>query len=213
MPNNPLCKLLGGRLTYLERMGRFANTVEKIPEAKLYWYKASGRGIENEELGVHVAYVGPEEPEAHLVLDSGLHGMEGYACDDLQIYVLTKMMPFLLRKYPRLGFLFPHLIVPWAASWFCRTDEGFLPNWDQIPELPPHYDELTHIFNPEKLTQGQLLTRQDVLGLGRFITKHGFRAVRIAAHSGQYIRKDWVQFGGSGPTETSSILQDIIQKT
>jgi hypothetical protein len=71
--------------------GRFLRAAEQRG-AQLSAYPIEPHGPHGEELCVDVAYIGPRDPEALLVVSSGLHGVEGFAGSAVQHQLLTAQL-------------------------------------------------------------------------------------------------------------------------
>src|SRR5262245_56513525 len=159
---------------------RFLGAAERRG-AVLSAYSIEADGPRGEELCVDVAYVGPPDPAAMLVVSSGLHGVEGFAGSAIQHQLLTAQLDGL--ALPRdTGLLLVHALNPFGFATLRRVNESnvdlnrnFLRHPDEhVPS--PDYDLLYAAINPETLDDAS--EQQALEALRAFVGEHGARRLQ-----------------------------------
>jgi hypothetical protein len=178
-------------------------------------YPIGRRGPHGEELCVDVAYVGPLDPAAVLVVSSGLHGVEGFAGSAIQHQLLTAQLDGL--ALPRAaGLLLVHALNPFGFAALRRVNESnvdlnrnFLRHPDEhVPS--PDYDRLYAALNPETLDD---TAEQHALeALRAFVSEHGARRLQEVVSAGQYEHPRGMQFGGHREEESNRIARQIVRE-
>ncbi|WP_374575626.1 M14 family metallopeptidase [Phenylobacterium sp.] len=161
------------------------------------------RGPDGGELSTDVAWIGPRDAEAVLVMISGTHGVEGFCGSGAQVDWLTRGEAARLPK--GVAALLIHAINPYGFAWLRRVTEENVDlnrNWvdfDGPPQpLNAGYEVLRDAFCPEAWTEETRKSTAKVIGA--YIAEHGMKAVAAAASSGQYTDPDGIYYGGSEPT-------------
>ena len=171
------------------------------------------RAPDGGELSVDTAYLGPAQPEAVLVVSSGVHGVEGRAGSAIQQQLLATQARALARG--PLGLLLIHAVNPHGFAAGRRVNEdnvdlnrNFVAHPDgHVPN--PAYEALTRHLNPAELgPDPDACAREALLAYAR---DHGAPALQEALTCGQYVDARGVQFGGRAPAESNRILRRIAR--
>jgi hypothetical protein len=171
-------------------------------------------GPDGEVLATDVARLGSPigEAESVVVINSGLHGVEGHAGSGLQ-HLLCRSGR-LDRLDPRTAVVLVHSVNPYGHAWSRRVDHAnvdvnrnFLADYDDLPvnELYPQVDELLnptddHLDPDDTSFLVDLAAWLDEVGL-----LEGYQAIS----GGQYSHPAGVQFGGQDATWSRTTLEDI----
>jgi len=178
-------------------------------------YPIGLRGPRGEELCVDVAYVGPHEPDAVLVVSSGLHGVEGFAGSAIQHQLLTAQLDGL--ALPRAaGLLLVDALNPFGFAALRRVNESnvdlnrnFLRHPDEhVPSSD--YDRLYAAINPETLDD--TAEHQALEALRAFVSDHGARRLQEVVSAGQYDHPRGMQFGGHREEASNRIARQIVRE-
>jgi len=178
-------------------------------------YPIGRRGPRGEELCVDVAYVGPRDPGAVLVVGSGLHGIEGFAGSAIQHQLLTEQLDGL--ALPRsAGLLLVHALNPFGFAALRRVNESnvdvnrnFLRHPDEhVPS--PDYDHLYATINPETLDDAA--EERALEALRAFVSEHGARRLQEVVSAGQYEHPRGMQFGGQREEASNRIARQIVRE-
>jgi hypothetical protein len=173
------------------------------------------RGERGEELAVDTAYLGPDAPEALLVVSSGIHGVEGFAGSAIQHQLLDEQLDGLALG-PAAGVLVVHALNPAGFARLRRVNEANVDlnrNFVRHPDehLPnPDYEALDAAINPERLdAESEADSRRRLLA---FAHDHGFARLQEVLTRGQYVRPSGVQFGGERAEPSNRILRDVVAR-
>lgn len=168
-------------------------------------------GMHGEELATDVARFGPPPGEAEtvVIIQSGVHGVEGYMGSGVQRLLLGDGS---FTPPPKTAVVFVHAVNPYGFSWSRRVDhENVDVNRNFVdfanPPANVHYAEVDHILNPsepidpaDRSYLEQLQSHQDRLGAGLL-----YRTIS----GGQYTHPEGVQFGGTRPTWSHRTIRRI----
>ncbi len=169
-------------------------------------------GPEGEALATDLAVLGPAHASNVLIVESGLHGAEGFAGSAIQAAVLQDAG---LRDLPPdTALVLVHAINPWGFAWNRRFNEDNIDlnrhfvDWDDPGDLSnPGYDAIAGFIIPDDLS-GEAIARSDAL-LAAFGAEAGDIALRNAVKLGQYGHPDGLFYGGSGPSWSSRTVQAV----
>ncbi|MFN3523153.1 MAG: M14 family metallopeptidase [Phenylobacterium sp.] len=161
------------------------------------------RGPRGEALSTDVAWVGPSDAEAVLVMISGTHGVEGFCGSGAQVDWLARGEA---QRLPGgVAVLLVHAVNPYGFAWLRRVTEENVDlnrNWIDFdaPPLPanPGYEALREAFGPAEWTEESRAATAKVIGA--YLAEHGQKALAAAASSGQYGDPKGIYYGGAGPT-------------
>jgi len=172
------------------------------------------RSATDDELSIDVAYLGPQQPDAVLVVSSGLHGVEGFAGSAIQHRLLSVQWAGLMLP-PDCGLLLPHALNPHGFSWLRRVNESNADlnrNFVAHPQGHvdnPDYDVLYDAINPPTLDEEADAPRRALLL--EYAREHGFAQLQAVLTRGQYRHPRGVQFGGQQVEQSNAILRRIAE--
>jgi hypothetical protein len=160
------------------------------------------RGPGGGELATDVAWFGPRDAQAVLVMISGTHGVEGFCGSGAQVDWLRRGGTGGLPG--GVAVLMIHAVNPYGFAWLRRVTHENVDlnrNWiDFSQPLPANagYAELADAIGPTQWTQEAQAASFQVLG--GFIAAKGMMALQQAVSGGQYSHPKGVFYGGAGPT-------------
>ncbi len=160
------------------------------------------RGPDGGALATDVAWIGPRDAEAVLVLISATHGVEGFCGSGAQVDWLRREEH---RALPAgLAVLMIHAINPYGFAWLRRVTHENVDlnrNWvdfNSPRKANPGYDALAEVICPTEWTpEVQAATGQ---ALGAYAEQHGAMALQQAVSGGQFTHPLGVFYGGDQPT-------------
>lgn len=177
-------------------------------ELRAYAHPLSGPG--GEALATDTAWLGPRDAPRVLVLQSAMHGVEGFCGSGAQTDFL--------RHAPSLpagtAVLVIHAINPHGFAWLRRvTEDGVDLNRNFVDfsaPLPdnPGYDELHDAIVPEDLKPSTVKACND--RLAAYEKQHGRTAFEQALSAGQYRYRHGLFYGGSAPSWSRLTTEAII---
>jgi hypothetical protein len=157
-------------------------------------------GIDDEELAVDVAVVGPSDATAVLLVVSGTHGVEGFTGSALQHHWLTAP-----AAEPPAGVrvVLLHAFNPYGFSWVRRVNEDNVDlnrnfvDWEHPPPANEDYGGIAHLLVPDQWDDD---TQQSTtLQLLAYAEQVGFARLQEIVSAGQYTHPTGIFHGGSGP--------------
>ena len=160
------------------------------------------RGPDGGELATDVAWFGPKDAPAVLVMISGTHGAEGFCGSGAQVDWLRRGGAAALPA--GVAVLMIHAINPYGFAWLRRVTHENVDlnrNWiDFGGQLPGNagYDALADAICPADWTPEAQAASFQVLGA--YIAKNGMMAMQQAVSGGQYSHPKGVFYGGAGPS-------------
>lgn len=163
-------------------------------------------GPDGGDLTLDTAQLGPEAPEALLVVLSGTHGAEGPAGSYCQQALIDRPgdLP------PGVGLLLVHAVNPYGFAHLTRTNENNVDlNRNGLesfadPPASPAYDRLHARLVPAAWTDRE----RDLAGL---TSELGVEALQAAASGGQYSHPDGLFYGGREPQWSRRTLEGICR--
>ncbi len=154
------------------------------------------RGLAGEELAMDLAWLGPAEPRAVLVISSGLHGVEGFVGSALQLELLER--PALAPAGTAM--LLIHAVNPYGFSHVDRSNEenvdlnrNFVDH-ATLSHENPGYVELADAIAPATLDDPADAAR--LARLQAYAATHGLRRLEEAVSGGQYSHPRGLYYGG-----------------
>ncbi|MHB1139650.1 MAG: DUF2817 domain-containing protein [Microthrixaceae bacterium] len=169
------------------------------------------RGPGGEELATDVARFGAPIGEAHTVVlvNSGLHGVEGHAGNGLQQLLLAGGRPAALP--PGVALVLVHAVNPYGFAWSRRVDHTNVDvnrNFVDYGALPenPRYGEVDPILNPTEMDPDDESFLAEILA---FWAEVGDEAAFRTLSGGQYSHPGGVQFGGQEATWSRRTIERI----
>jgi hypothetical protein len=168
-------------------------------------------GPDREALATDVAWVGPRDARAVLVVVSATHGVEGFPGSGAQVDWLRGARPAVLPE--GVAALLVHAINPHGFAWLRRvTEEGVDLNRnfvDFASPLPqnPGYDRLADALVPAALDDATLAGADARIDAYR--AEHGEDCLMVARSAGQYRHPGGMFYGGTEPTWSRRTLERI----
>jgi len=160
-------------------------------------------GPDGGAISTDVAWIGPRDAKAVLVMISGTHGVEGFCGSGAQVDWLSRGEA--ARLPTGVAALLIHAINPYGFAWLRRVSEENVDlnrNWVDFdgppPPLNPGYEALRESFGPAEWTEESRAATAKVIGA--YMAEHGQKALAAAASSGQYTDPKGIYFGGHAPT-------------
>ncbi len=172
------------------------------------------RGPEGGELATDVAWIGPRDAEAVLVMISATHGVEGFCGSGAQVDWLRREEHAWVPD--GIAVLIIHAINPYGFAWLRRVTHENVDlnrNWvDFNSPLPanPGYETLADLICPRTWTQEAQVTTGEALSA--YTSQHGFMALQQALSGGQYTHPAGIFFGGDQPTWSRRVQTAIFER-
>lgn len=176
-------------------------------------YSNPSTGMSGERLFTDVARMGADNASRVLIVESGTHGVEGFAGSAIQVGLLT--LPEAPRPAAGTALLLVHALNPWGFSWLRR------PNEDNVdlnrsfadrgvagyPENPG-YAALADAILPREWT-AEALAAADA-ALAAYAAQHGDYALQSAFKIGQHSHPNGLFYGGRAPTWSGALVEQIV---
>jgi hypothetical protein len=182
------------RASFLHAAKHAGASLEAIPHPE--------RGPDGGELFTDVAWIGPREADAVLVMISATHGVEGFCGSGAQVDWLRREEH---RALPDgTAVLLIHAINPYGFAWIRRVTHENVDlnrNWVDFNaplKANPGYETLAGAISPSEWTLEAQAATGKVLSM--YAAKHGAMALQQAISGGQYAHPKGVFFGGDQPT-------------
>lgn len=157
----------------------------------------------------------PSEKKEHLVvIQSGVHGVEGLTGAGIQSFLLEYLHT---KRYAYTSFLYIHLVNPWGTLNFRRTNpnnvdlnRNFVIHENDFKRNNDDYTKINRSLNPETSFEDGLFTRVSFyLNFIYLITTHSIETLRRSILKGQYTHPKGVYFGGQQHQPEFSALKKI----
>ncbi|WP_293901173.1 M14 family metallopeptidase [Phenylobacterium sp.] len=198
--------------TYAEARAKFREAAAAAG-ATLSDYRHPERGPDDGDLTTDVAWIGPADADAVLMLVSGTHGVEGHCGSGAQVDWLRRGEAARLGQ--RLAVCLVHAINPYGFAWSRRvTHENVDLNRNFIDfagPLPanPEYDGLAAAVKPADWGETSQAASRAVLRA--YAREHGPAALVQALSGGQYNHPDGIFYGGAGETWSRRTLTAVFR--
>jgi hypothetical protein len=197
---------------YQEARGKFLRACEAA-EAHVESFANPNLGPDGNGLFTDVGVLGPETARATLVLQSGTHGVEGFAGSGIQVALLCG--EFASRLPRSIRALFIHAINPYGFAYLRRVNEDNVDlnrNFVDHTKLYPRnaeYERLATAIAPKNLTSpARTIALARLFG---YAAIHGRRALRKAITQGQFSHPDGLCFGGNSESWSNRTLRSIVK--
>lgn len=207
MPDSPFSA------SYAEARTRFLDAA-KAAGAAVSAYVHPERGPDGGELATDVAWIGPADARAVLVLVSATHGVEGHCGSGAQVDWLRRGEA--AKRAPGVAVMLVHAINPYGFAWSRRVthenvdlNRNFIDFAQPLPTNPA-YDALADVVKPR--TWDEAARTQSRGHLLAYAREHGFPALVQAMSGGQYAHADGIFYGGTGPTWSRRTLETIFRE-
>lgn len=207
MPDQPFSA------TYAEARTKFLDAAQAAG-ASLSTYVHPECGPDGGELATDVAWIGPADAPAVLVLVSGTHGVEGHCGSGAQVDWLRRGEA--AHRAANTAVMLVHAINPYGFAWSRRVthenvdlNRNFIDFAAPLPENPA-YDRLAEAAKPPTWSEeSRIQSRATLLVYAR---DHGFPALIQAMSGGQYSHPDGIFYGGAGETWSRRTLTSIFRE-
>lgn len=197
---------------YQEARGKFVSASDKVG-ADLSSFQNPNSGPDGRALYTDIALLGPEDARSALVLQSGTHGVEGFAGSAIQTALLHDSLLSKLVSSVRLILI--HAINPWGFAHQRRTNEdnvdlnrNFVDHSRPYPTNLP-YQKLAHILAPARLSP--FSRPASLVRLLSYGAVHGMQSLRAAVSGGQYSHPQGLFFGGHFDVWSNKILRQTLE--
>ena len=166
------------------------------------------KGPGDKDLGIDIAWFGPESPRRVVLHSSGLHGVEGFAGSAIQLQFIAN-----LRQLPGdVAIVIVHILNPYGMAWLRRVNENnvdlnrnFLGD-EPYSGAPAAYLTLNSFLNPPSPPGPDFY----LLKAAYLIIRYGMPALKQSVVGGQYVVSNGLFFGGKrteeGPRKYQSFL-------
>lgn len=207
MPHSPFsASFAGARETFTE--------AAEAAGAVLSAHDHPERGPDGGALSTDVAWIGPADAQAVLVMVSGTHGVEGHCGSGAQVDWLRRGEA--ARLATGCAALLIHAINPYGFAWSRRVTQenvdlnrNFIDFARPLPENP-EYDRLAEAVKPRFWTEvTRKASRETLLAYAR---ENGFAALVQALSGGQYAHADGIFYGGRAETWSRRTLTTIFRE-
>ena len=199
--------------TYDEARSKFLEAAAAAG-AELSAWAHPERGPDGGELSADVAWIGPADAAAVLVLVSATHGVEGHCGSGAQVDWLQRGEA--ARLGPDQAVLLVHAINPYGFAWSRRVTQenvdlnrNFVDFAQPLPENPG-YDELAALIAPAEWTEASREASR--AAFRAYVREHGYAALVQVLSGGQYRHPDGVYYGGAGETWSRRTLIAIFRE-
>jgi hypothetical protein len=198
---------------YADARRRFREAAAAAGARLASFLNPAASGPAGEELTTDIAWSGPVDASAVLVLVAGTHGVEGFCGSGIEVGTLAGR--FARTLPPDTALLAIHAINPWGFAWLSRvTEENVDLNRNFVnfsKPLPRNdaYIELADAICPAEWTEAARAAAQ--ARLDAFLADHGAAALQKAITGGQYSHPDGIFFGGAGPSWPRRTLVEIAR--
>ncbi|KRB87392.1 DUF2817 domain-containing protein [Noviherbaspirillum sp. Root189] len=198
---------------YLDSRERFIAEGLRLGAQARCFYHASD-AVAADTLTTDVVYLGARDAATLVIVSSGTHGVEGYAGAACQLHFMQAYRAHFEKS--DIAYLLVHAVNPWGYL-HCRrvTQEGVdlnrnfvdFPLESTTPSIYRDYhDILVSQFRP--LPAGLW---NELSLLSRGLTRHSRRQLQAAVTAGQYDCDDGLFYGGSAPTISRLVWEDIVR--
>ncbi len=165
-------------------------------------------------LATDTAWIGPANASRVLVLQSGLHGVEGFAGSAIQC---DAILQFPATQLPAdVAVLCIHAINPWGFAWLRRSNEegvdlnrNFI-DFDAPLPVNALYNELADALLPASSNTRDLMEADAKLEVTR--QRLGQAAYEAAVSRGQFQHPSGFYYGGTRPSWSRRTLADIVKR-
>lgn len=197
--------------SYLDCRRKFLESGSGV-SARLESFEHPLFGPSGEPLACDVQIIGDPGAARILVLESGLHGAEGFAGSAIQVAVLRTLIP-----PSGIALVLVHAINPWGFAWNRRVNEDnvdlnrhFL-DWDAPGDLTNEgYAALADVLIPDDDSETAIARSNAALEAYR--VAHGDAALSAAIKRGQYCYPDGLHYGGTGKSWSSETVVAITER-
>ena len=166
-------------------------------------------GPDGGALACDVAWLGPADAEAVVLVTSGTHGVEGYAGSALQRTWLRDGAP---ERPDGVAVALVHGLNPYGFAWVRRVNEDNVDlnrNFVDFEDPPSNegYDRIADLLVPERWDEDTRSTTDEaLLGLAAEV---GFETFQQWVSGGQYRHPTGLFYGGTRPVWSRQVLESF----
>ncbi|MDP6390299.1 MAG: M14 family metallopeptidase [Alphaproteobacteria bacterium] len=177
-------------------------------------FKNPHSGPDGGELYTDVAVSVPQNSNSILLLESGIHGVEGFAGSGIQTGLLREGIP--TRITNGTGIVMIHAINPYGFAHLRRVNEDNVDlNRNFVDHTKPYpknsdYEALADAIAPEG--HSSFVRISSFARLMRYRAVHGKLALQSAIAGGQFTHPQGLFYGGTSETWSNKTVRTIIQK-
>lgn len=171
------------------------------------------RGLDDEELFVDVAEVGPVDAANVIMVVSGTHGVEGYLGSAIQREHLGTLDP---ADTADVTIVFVHALNPFGFSWVRRVNEdnvdlnrNFI-DWTGPPPRNDEYPDLAELLVPDSWSEDT--QKRTLAALMSTLRELGLDRAQQIISGGQFDDPTGLFYGGTGPTWSHRWLRGFLQR-
>ena len=195
---------------YTQARSQF-HRLARMAEVPLDGYEIPERGPGGETLATDIVRIGSPAARRVLVVQSGVHGVEGFAGAAIQCSLLDHTPSNLGRS----ALVLLHVLNPWGMAWLRRVNSSnvdlnrnCLRPGDEYSGAPPGYAALDRLINPRS-PPGKDLFR---LKAAYQLVRRGRASVIGAIAGGQYEYPDGLFYGGAGLQREPELLRRWLER-
>lgn len=199
---------------YSSARGRFLAAAAERALPVTSYRNPHALGPNGEDLTTEVIALGPHHARNALVIQSGVHGVEGYAGSGCQIGFIRTMLARPLPADTRIVLI--HALNPYGFAWNRRVNEdnvdlnrNFIAHGRSAPENKG-YDTLRNAIEVSDLGPATLATADE--RLKDYAKAHGLFALQEAISQGQYRHPQGLYFGGDYETWSAGLFKHLIRR-
>ena len=200
-------------LTYDECRARFLHLAHRAG-ARVERFPIAARGPERQQLTIDVAQLGAQRPRRLLAIQSGTHGIEGFAGSAIQQQLLAA--PGAELRLPRdVALLLVHAVNPYGFAWWRRANESNVDlnrnfvDWREPRPRRPDYERLHPLLCPSALDETQ--ERAFLEAADRLLAEKGMAWLERAITEGQYAHPDGLYYGGAREEESACVIRRLYR--
>lgn len=176
-------------------------------------YRNPQAGPGGSELFTDVARLGPADAPRVLVVESGTHGVEGYAGSGIQVALLCDGA---LAPPPGVALVLVHALNPYGFAWTRRVNEdnidlnrSFVDHASGKYPENPGYAALADAIVPAEWTRQALVAAE--AKLQAYVETNGEHAMRDAYKRGQHTHPRGLFYGGRAPTWSAGVVRQVCE--
>jgi len=199
---------------YFSSRSRFQELARRAG-ARVESHPVKAVGPRGEPLSIDTAVLASAATERLIVISSGVHGVEGYIGACIQINALQNDVNANLSKTTGLALI--HAVNPWGYAHLRRVNEdnidvnrNFFDPARPHPEAHPNYARLDSLINPRGAPSFVAKMQYPLDVITQIIRHRGIRPLSEIIATGQYHQRQGLFFGGNRISESSQLLQNIL---
>ncbi|MDJ0959004.1 MAG: DUF2817 domain-containing protein [Arenicellales bacterium] len=193
---------------YEQARDRFVQCAQSL-NANLDSYQLSAKGPRGITLTTDFAWIGTDTPKKILLVQSGVHGVEGFAGAAIQCQLL-KENPVIPSNT---ALVLVHVLNPFGMAWLRRVNESnvdlnrnCLPGDKAYLGMAAGYEELNQLINPASPPGHDAFVLKALVR----ILRSGVKPIKQAVAQGQYEYPSGLFYGGTELEEGPKRFQQWI---